>query len=416
MKKVWLWNHYATNMFFDRGGRHYYFAKYLLKNGYTPTIFCANTFHNSDKIVEVGNGIYRKDATDGIDFIFVKTTPYSGNGFSRIRNMLVFAQNVLRVAKTLAVEVKPDVILASSVHPFTCVAGIWAAKKLGIPCIVEIRDLWPESIVEYKGISKNNPIIRMLYHLEKWIYNKADKIIFTMEGGADYIREKGWEQAVDMDKIFHINNGVDLEEFDNNANSFTVEDLELTDKTALKIIYTGSVRFANNLKPVVDAASIVMEMSKKKIYFLIYGTGDHLESLKNYVKSNEIVNVFFKGRVEKKYIPYVLKNADISLIHGEVTSISRFGFSLNKQFDYFAAGRPILSDLACNYNLIKKYDCGVVIEEQSSETIAGGVLNMASLAEENYCQYSENARRAASDYDYRVLTDKLIRILVCTIK
>ena len=72
---------------------------------------------------------------------------------------------------------------------------------------MEVRDLWPLSIVEYKGISNTNPIIRFLYKLERKIYKEADAIIFTMEGGKDYIKDKKWKDAVSFNKIFHINNG-----------------------------------------------------------------------------------------------------------------------------------------------------------------------------------------------------------------
>lgn len=46
-KRIWIWNHYATDMFFNKGGRHYWFAENLIKKGYETTIFCASTRHNS---------------------------------------------------------------------------------------------------------------------------------------------------------------------------------------------------------------------------------------------------------------------------------------------------------------------------------------------------------------------------------
>ena len=48
-KNVWIWNHYATNMFNDKAGRHYWFAENLIETGYNPTIFCASTIHNSNE-------------------------------------------------------------------------------------------------------------------------------------------------------------------------------------------------------------------------------------------------------------------------------------------------------------------------------------------------------------------------------
>ena len=86
--KVWIFNHYATDMFFTRGGRHYWFAKYLIRNGYEPTIFCANTRHNTkNQLVTIERGKWKTDKIDGITSVFVKTTNYLSNGLDRVRNM-----------------------------------------------------------------------------------------------------------------------------------------------------------------------------------------------------------------------------------------------------------------------------------------------------------------------------------------
>ena len=129
-KTIWIMNHYATNMFFDKGGRHYWFAENLLKNGYEPTIFCANTRHNSGNMIVISKGKYSRMTTENIPFVFVKTVNYSGNGIQRINNMLMFAWNLFSIAKEYSRNFgKPDVILASSVHPLTLVAGIKIARK-----------------------------------------------------------------------------------------------------------------------------------------------------------------------------------------------------------------------------------------------------------------------------------------------
>ena len=398
-------------MFYDRGGRHYYFSKYLIEKGYSPTVFCASTVHNSSMYTEIKDGKYKQDAVNGIPFVFIKTPQYKGNGLARIKNILTYSWRIKRVAKKLAISSKPDVILASSPHPFACYSAIQTAKKLKIPCIVEIRDPWPESIVAYGVSSKNNIIIRLLYCFEKWIYKRANKLIFTMEGGADYIREKGWDNVIDLNKIYYINNGVDLIDFDSNVKTTQCDDPDLMDKTVTKVVYTGSIRRVNDLKTIVDAAIIVKKRSEAEIKFLVFGDGDQLESLKEYVDDNGITNVTFKGRIDKKNIPGILAMADICLMHGDKTPLSRFGYSPNKLFEYFASGKPILSTLVCNYDLIEKYCCGLVVEDQLPETIANAVLQMDSIQEDEYDSYCDNARRAASEYDFCVLTKRLTDIL-----
>lgn len=114
--KIWILNHYATNMYFNEGGRHYWFAENLIKKGYETTIFCANTKHSSKGIVDTEGEKYVIKETNKIPFVFVKTSPYQGNGFSRVKNMIDFFKNLLLIAKKIAhVYGKPDIILASSV-------------------------------------------------------------------------------------------------------------------------------------------------------------------------------------------------------------------------------------------------------------------------------------------------------------
>ena len=109
-KKIWIFNHYASDMYINHGGRHFYFAKYLIKNGYDVKIFCANTFHNKKDVVKVENKKYAKKELDKISFIFVKTIPAIGNGIKRILNMLIFYINIFSVAKEMKKEWTPDII------------------------------------------------------------------------------------------------------------------------------------------------------------------------------------------------------------------------------------------------------------------------------------------------------------------
>src|SRR5690625_497835 len=177
-KNIWLLNHYATNQFLNKSGRHFWFAKYLKKHQYNPTVFCANTIHNSNDVIHIPSHKHRIKNVDSLPFVFVKTNRYEGNDIHRVRNMINFYKNMRSVGKKHAKYYgKPDVIIASSVHPLTLVAGIQLAKTFNIPCICEVRDLWPESMVAYDIIPKDHLFTRMLYHGEKWIYQRADAII-----------------------------------------------------------------------------------------------------------------------------------------------------------------------------------------------------------------------------------------------
>ena len=125
-------------MYLDQGGRHYWFAKYLKKEGYNPVIFCANTVHNSDQVIDTENKSYieHKDETNQIPFVFVKVPLYKGNGISRIRNMTGFYRKLFEVtSEYIKKHEKPDIILASSVHPLTLIAGIKIANLVNLSAL-----------------------------------------------------------------------------------------------------------------------------------------------------------------------------------------------------------------------------------------------------------------------------------------
>jgi len=410
-KNLWIWNHYATNMYKRQGGRHYWFAENLINAGYNPTIFCASSFHNSGGNAKLKRKNYVINKANNIPFVFVKTPNYKGNGIKRIGNMFAFYKNLFSVSKEwIALYGKPDVIFASSVHPLTLIAGIKVAKKYNIPCICEVRDLWPESIVAYGFLKRNSVLARIFYQVEKWIYKRADYIIMTWEGGQEYIINQGWDNQINLEKVKHINNGVSIDSFDRNIKENQITDSDLDDSNYKNIAYAGSIRKVNNLGLLIDAAKIIYEKGHTQIRFLIYGKGYESEMLKNRCKEEGINNVIFKGEVEKKFIPYILKKSYVNILHYSSTSLDKYGQSQNKLFEYLAAGKCIVQTYSPGYSICEKYNCGISVPVQNAEEIAKAVIESCTNEEKN-CLMGGNARRAAYEFDFKKLTEKLISII-----
>jgi len=255
-------------------------------------------------------------------------------------------------------------------------------------------------------------LAKLLYAGEKWIYKKADKLIFTMEGGKDYIIDKGWDKEhrgpIDIEKVYHINNGVDLEDFEHNRNSHIIEDEDLKNDDLFKVVYTGSIRRVNKVGKLLDAAKLI---TNKKIRFLIWGDGDELASLKKRIIDEKIDNVIFKGWVEKKYIPYITSKAQLNVICGDNIPLFRYGVSMNKLFDYFAARKPILVTFKAGKSLIEKYMVGVELTSSDPLTIAKSVVDLVDNGQEMCTRYSMNTESAAREYSFDNLTRRLIEII-----
>jgi len=411
--RIWLINHYAVPTKYYPLARPASFAKYLMRMGHTVTIFAASTVHNSDLNLINDKELFKEDIVEGIHYVYVRDRSYSGNGAGRIINMLLFPMRLSRVSKHFE---KPDVILSVSATPMACMKGLKLAKKYKCKGIAEIADLWPESFVAYGMIKVSNPLLRFMYAYEKNIYKRADAIIFTMEGGKDYIIEKGWDTAhrgpVDVSKIYHINNGIDLDVYDYNREYNTIDDPDLNDPNIFKVVYTGSIRKANGIDQLVDVAEALQRIGENNVKFLIYGDGGEKTVLEEKIGLIGLKNIEFKGKIGKDQIPYVLSKADLCLLHWTPTPITKYGMSMNKSFEYLASGRPILSNSVAGYDLIEKYHCGISKNIGSVSEYADCILRISKMPKDKRREFCKNARVAAQDYDFEKLTEQLIEVII----
>ena len=406
--KIWLINNYTMLPEHGPMTRQYYFAKELSARGHEVTVFAGSHIHNSD-IQLVEGERWKIWQEQPFRWVYVHTLAYGKSRKKQILSMFQFYRNTAIAAQYFRKQYgTPDVILGSSAHPLTALLAVRLGQKYRCKSIAEIRDLWPESIVAFGIAGPHNPAVLALRRLEKWIYKKADAVVFTMEGAYDYIVEQGWGKEIPRSKVHHINNGVDLELFDYNKEHFRAEDPDLDGPNIFKVIYTGSVRRVNNLGLLVDAAKCIKD---PRVKLLIWGDGDEREALERRVRDEKISNVVFKGKVEKKYIPSIVSRADLNLVHWEQAPLLKYGVSYNKLFDYMAAGRPIFSTVCPGYSIWEKYDCGRDTEDTRPEPLARELEKMAALPPEELSRLGENAREGSRDYDFRVLTQKLLNVI-----
>src|SRR5699024_3703344 len=154
----------------------------------------------------------------------------------------------------------------------------------------------------------------------------------------------------------------------------------------------GSIRKVNNIGMLLDAAKIIQNEGNKEIRFLIYGSGDESEVLKKRCYEEGIKNVTFKGRVEKRYVPSILKRSYINILHNSSTSLDKYGQSQNKYFEYLAAGKCLVQTYSTGYSIYEKFDCGVSASVQNTEEISKMILYACD--ESRNKQMGINARKA----------------------
>lgn len=413
-KNIWVFHHYATPPTMNGFTRPYNFGVNLNKVGYKMKVFAASYLHFSDVNLIENNDLYMTNDETEIPFVFVKTPSSSGNGAGRVLNMISYYRNLFKVTKELIKKNdRPDLIIASSPHPLAMVAGIKVAKKLGVPCICEVRDFWPEVFFMGGRLNENSIIGKLLIKGEHWIYKNSDALIFLKEGDYTYITDKKWDVSqggmIDLDRCYYINNGVNIDDFNHQIRNEILEDEDLI-KNKFNVVYAGAIRPVNNVGNILDAAKLLKE--NRNIQFLIYGDGNQLESLRSRVIDEDITNVKMKGYVDKKYMPHVLSKSSINILNYSQSKYNwSRGNSSNKLFEYMASGKPIISTVKMAYSPIEKYDCGVSLEEDTPEALAEAVLRIYNMAPDRFNEIGENAKNGAKDFDYKELTKKLISVM-----
>ena len=410
-KKIWLINQYAMPPKYEPRIQTLKKAQYLREFGHDVTIIAGSYLHNTDINLITGKKKYIERTYDGTKYIYIKTSDYKGNGIKRIYNLIEFPIKLLMYYKKFD---RPDVIAHLATVPFGNII-YFLTKKLKAKFIVDIVDLWPETFVGVGLISKNNPLVKLAYRAEKWLYKKADEIVFTMEGGKDYIIEKGWNKEVggpiDLNKVHYINNGVDLSEFDKNKELYKLEDKDLNNNSLFKIIYLGSIRLNNNIKLLVDAAAVLK--NQDNIRFLIYGDGDDREFLIKYCEEKDITNVIFKQKwVDPKYVPFILSKSSLNILNYLPTPVWRFGGSQSKSFQYMASGKPICCNIKMGYCPITKFNLGIAKKFKNAKEYANEIMSFVDMNSEEYNEICKNARNASENYDYRKLTSDFERLVL----
>lgn len=409
-KIIWLVNKYAMPPQYESRLRAIKFAHYLTLSGYKVVVFGSSIMHNMEINLIHDRSLYIRRQYGDLDFVHINTVMYHKTaGLKRILSEFQFFYRLRRLAKNFE---KPDFILETG-GPLLTNPILKFAIKNKIPFIKESLDVWPDDFVNFGLVSAKNPIMKLLYAQSKYNCAKSDALVYSWSGCYKYLKEKKWDKnsggPVDLRKVYYINNGVDLRDFNDWKNTYRLEDEDLL-SNCKKIIYLGSIRLANNVMQLVKAAEFLS--SQKNIKILIYGDGDDREMLIEYCNErhlNDII-IFKEKWVDPKYVPFILSQSYINILN-YAEGFGKYGISSSKLFQYMASGRPIVCNIDIYDCPITKYDIGIAKHFISSEEYAQGIESILSLPKEEYEMMCKRANTAAREFDYEVLTNKLIKIL-----
>lgn len=410
MKTVWIVNKYAMPPQYESRLRAIKFAHFLTLAGYKVIVFGASSMHNTNINLINDGAPYIRRKYDDIDFVHIKSRQYKKTaGLNRILSEFEF---FYRLRFHVDKFEKPDYILQTA-GPLIFNPILKYALKHSIPFIQESLDVWPDDFVDFGLISAKNPIMKILYAQAKYNCAQANALIYSWSGCYEYLKQKKWDMKnggpVNLDKVFYINNGVDLNDFNQWKSTYTLEDVDLNSNRK-KVIYLGSIRLANNVMQLVKAAEVLLS-HKNNAIFLIYGDGDDREKIIEYCRLHNLTNVVIKDKwVDPKYVPFILSQSYINILN-YTENFGRYGISSSKMFQYMASGKPIVCNIDIYYNPIEKYKIGISKHFESSLEYAEAIESILNLSVSEYDDMCESAVKASKEFDYKHLTDKLIDVM-----
>ncbi len=331
---------------------------------------------------------FRRQETmvDGIRVVRVWTfLARNANSNRRIANFVSYLVTAVWTALWLK---KPDIVVATSPQFFCGWAGVWAARLKRIPFVLEIRDIWPESIAAV-GAMRNGKRFRFLKWLERRMYRAASHIVAVGTGYRDQITPKVPEM---QEQISVIPNGVDGEYYrPQPADDALLEQHGLTDKFVCS--YVGTIGMAHGLDVVVRAAKRLQQANRKDIAFMIVGDGATRSALERQVADAGVEDfVAFTGRLPKEKMPNVLASSGCCLIHLHGTKLFETVIP-SKIFETMAMQRPIIMGVrGPAREIVMEAGGGIPMTPESAEELAQIVTQLAD-DRDNAIEIGRDARK-----------------------
>ena len=372
-------------------------AQYFQQKGYDVKIICSDWVHNTE-ICHKTNGVWKTEVHDNVEYVFLKSLYYGKSNIKRLLSYILFANDIFELLKDFT---KPQIIVHMSRIPFDYRIYKFA-KKCGARYIMDVTDLWPWELEHNGTLSKNNPILKQFYKIERNLYAKAEHVVFSIEGGPDYIREHGWDMqthngTIDMERIHYVNTGLDYKEFKDRLSNNVIDDKDLLAEDIFKVVYLGSIRPANDVRQLVEAARCLRE--KENVRILIYGNGPERDPLEKLVKEEKLTNVVFKDKwVMPEFVPFILSHASLNILN-YMKGWAPYGGSMNKMFMAMASGKPILCNAGMGYSPIRKYNIGIDQFFETRQAYADAIASFADMNQHEYQSLCERCRKAALDFD-----------------
>jgi glycosyltransferase involved in cell wall biosynthesis len=359
---IWWINQFALPPLQAGGGRHAQLASALDSIGCTTTIVSSTTNYMTGRKSSQAKSIANEN------FVQIPLGFRGPGGIGKLLRMRSFWKKTSS-GKWIGNRNPPNVIIGSSPSLHAALSASELAKKFGVPFILEVRDIWPLSLVEVAGVSKNHPVVKQLYKLEKKVVSRASRIISLLPNAHNYFSKYG----VPKEKIDWIPNGVDLELFSTSNTNMNAK---------IVVMYLGSMGTPNGMLTILRAAKILQDRGTN-IQFRLIGDGAKKKELEHFAKDNNITSVMFEHSIPHKYVCKTIREANILVANVPNRVLYKYGISLNKLYEYLASEKPIA--LACSVvdNPVTLAGVDTVVPADDAPALAEKIAQLSLMSKES---------------------------------
>lgn len=388
--KAWIINDHAQPPSQGGGTRHYTFARELNELGHGITLIASDTHYAYGTKVASRGGL---ECLDGVPFYWIPTPAYSGAGVKRVLSHLRFSLQLLKLRPTDSLP-DPDVIVGSTPHFWQAWAAELLARRRKKPFVLEIRDFWPQSLIDFGGISESHPMIRWMRKVEPRLYRNASMTISLLSRAHEYLKGFG----VPEDRFAWVPNGIDL--------SLLPERTPPPENDPFTITYSGAHGTANGLGALIEAMKL---LESEPIKLRLIGNGPLKSKLVADAKGLKAIE--FLDSVPKSQIFDLLSRSDAFTTLMVNADVFRWGISPNKVFDYLAVGRPIVFAGRVPDNPVELARSGLIVDFEP-KAIAEGFRTMSRTDAAERQQMAARGRAYVEEHhDMRKLAITLIESL-----
>lgn len=385
-KSVWIISKYATP---NKYPRHFGIGKYLVSKGIHTTLFVSVSNGVAPTDVPSFKGWSKTEYHQGLKVVWMNGPSVSNRGLKRIFSWLWYEFKV--ISSNLFSKNKPDVILSSSLSLFSIWSGIVLSRRFNAMFSVEIRDIWPLSLVELGGYSKSNLLIRFLSYTEKLGYKRAEVIIGTMPNLVEHVMEVSPANAK---KVTCIPQGGDLQIFEEKAERLSPQYIEkYIPEGKFVIAYTGTLNANNPIDSLFEAAEELAKLYPD-IHFLILGEGVNKA---HYQRMTEALNnVTFPPIIDKKQMAHFLSYVDVGY-DAFSSHLGKYGLSRNKWIDYMYNECIIV----CSYNgfqsMINEAESGFFVPYNDTPALISALYEVYAMSNEDRKTMKKRAKTYIKD-------------------